>query len=318
MYNHIGMQMHGRELTIYAQYYRYTGDPDGLLIKYFGGIMGRVYMLLARRHQAQKLPKDAQAYGMLTGDANEDLGAAAISCGTSHPDSVASMGDCQTELPFISITAEAWRGFTELGPVFEELGAKHARGDIVSAGKMMVLEAGPMLTDYHTSLSRGRTVVTENGGGVCHPASMNWQGCPIRGDRHFQPYPNRTNYVYPTLDIFGMGFTYPAAMFSGALPPQVMADMVEWADVQGGMFQSNVPAPPGQMKGVCSFVELGAGWGYLLHDMVDRFQVLMYALAALGNTPGTWTAAECFAPGAFASGYAVPSQTVLPTFLRWQ
>lgn len=191
MYNHIGMQMHGRELTLYAQYYRYTGDPKGLLTQFFDGIMGRVYMLLARRHEAQKLPKNAQAYGMLTGDANEDLGAAAISCGTTHPESVAAMGDCQTELPFISITAEAWRGFSELGPVFEEIGAKQGRGDIAAAGKMMVSEAAPMLTDYHASLSRSRKV--EDKGSVCYPASMNWQGCPVDGNKHFQPYPNRTN-----------------------------------------------------------------------------------------------------------------------------
>ena len=98
----------------------------------------------------------------------------------------------------------------------------------------------------------------------------------------------------------------------------LVLSMDQWADVQGGVYQSNTPAATGAMKAVCSFVELGAGWGYLLHDMVDRFQVLMYAMAGLGNTPGTWTAAECWTPGAFSSGYAVPSQTVLPTFLRWQ
>ena len=119
MYNHIGMQMHGRELTIYAQYYRYTGDPQGLLVRYFDRVMGRVYMLLARRREAQKLPRDAQAYGMLSGDANEDLGASEIQCGTTYPQSIEAMGDCQTELPFISITAEAWRGYSELGPVYQ-------------------------------------------------------------------------------------------------------------------------------------------------------------------------------------------------------
>lgn len=88
--------------------------------------------------------------------------------------------------------------------------------------------------------------------------------------------------------------------------------------LQGGLYAVNVPHKPGQMAGVCSFVELGQGWAYLFYDMVDRFQILMYAMAALGNTPGTWTAAECFAPGGSASGYAVPSQTLLPTLLRWQ
>ena len=89
-------------------------------------------------------------------------------------------------------------------------------------------------------------------------------------------------------------------------------------DLQGGLYAVNVPHKAGQMAGICSFVQLGQGWAYLFYDMVDRFQILMYAMAALGNTPGTWTAAECFAPGGSASGYAVPSQTLLPTLLRWQ
>ena len=80
MYNHIGMQLHGRELTLYAQFYRYTGDKKGLILKHFDKIMGRAYMLLARRRAAQQLPKTAQDYGMLRGDANEDLGALLL-CG---------------------------------------------------------------------------------------------------------------------------------------------------------------------------------------------------------------------------------------------
>ena len=80
MYNHIGMQLHARELTLYAQYYRYMGDKKGLILKHFDKIMGRAYMLLARRRAAQQLPKTAQDYGMLRGDANEDLGALLL-CG---------------------------------------------------------------------------------------------------------------------------------------------------------------------------------------------------------------------------------------------
>ena len=61
------MTAHGRELTVFAQFYRYTGDRQGLLLKYFDRIMGRVYMLLARRRQAQELPKDHRAYGLVYG-----------------------------------------------------------------------------------------------------------------------------------------------------------------------------------------------------------------------------------------------------------
>ena len=112
-YNHVGMRSHGRELSVYAQYYRYTGDPHGYLTKYFDRIQGRTQMLMQRRAQALRLPPSNPAYGMLRGDGNEDLGSTEIGCGTAHPDG--NMGDCQTELPYISITAEAWGAYESCG-----------------------------------------------------------------------------------------------------------------------------------------------------------------------------------------------------------
>ena len=44
----------------------------------------------------------------------------------------------------------------------------------------------------------------------------------------------------------------------------------------------------------------------------------MYGMAAGGMTPGTWTAAECWTMGGGSSGYAAPSQSLLPTLLKWQ
>ena len=86
----------------------------------------------------------------LTGDANEDLGASEITCGT-YASSVAAMGDCQTEMAYISITAEAWRGFKELGPVFAEIGKQAGRQDIADAGAMMTAECDSMQQDFGES-----------------------------------------------------------------------------------------------------------------------------------------------------------------------
>ena len=198
MYNHIGMQLHGRELTLYAQFYRYTGDKKGLILKHFDKIMGRAYMLLARRRAAQQLPKAAQDYGMLRGDANEDLGATEITCGTTYPDGKGGPhGDCQTELPYISITPEAWRGFRELGPVLVEIGTAANRPDVVGAGKLLSAEAAPMLADFTASLQKSRRVID---GLPCHPASLNWdsdRNCPTGGEvfgHSFQPYKGRTDF----------------------------------------------------------------------------------------------------------------------------
>jgi hypothetical protein len=46
-----------------AQYWRYTGDPHGLLAQYFDRIQGRVQMLMQRRAQALLLDPSDPAYG---------------------------------------------------------------------------------------------------------------------------------------------------------------------------------------------------------------------------------------------------------------
>ena len=86
------------------------------------------------------------------------------------------MGDCQTELPYISITAEAWRGFKELGPVFAEIGKKAGREDIADAGAMMSAECDSMQADFATAMTRTAEPMTATDGAkvICHPAQANW------------------------------------------------------------------------------------------------------------------------------------------------
>ena len=48
MYNHIGMTAHGRELTVFAQFYRYTGDSKGLLLKYIDRLDISLYIAVPR------------------------------------------------------------------------------------------------------------------------------------------------------------------------------------------------------------------------------------------------------------------------------
>ena len=63
------------------------------------------------------------------------------------------------------------------------------------------------------------------------------------------------------------------------------------------------------------------GWGYglLLLDRVEDFLIMFYALASHAHTRGTWTAAEIseLDRNATSSGYCVPTQTLVPTYLKW-
>ena len=125
-------------------------------------------------------------------------GATEITCGTTFPDGKGGPhGDCQTELPYISITPEAWRGFRELGPVLVEIGTAANRPDVVGAGKLLSAEAAPMLADFTASLQRSRRVID---GLPCHPASLNWdsdRNCPTGSEvfgHSFQPYKGRKDF----------------------------------------------------------------------------------------------------------------------------
>jgi hypothetical protein len=63
------------------------------------------------------------------------------------------------------------------------------------------------------------------------------------------------------------------------------------------------------------------GWGHglLLLDRVEDFLIMFYALAAHVYTRGTWTAAEISTldRSSASSGYCVPSQTLVPLYLKW-
>ena len=74
----------------------------------------------------------------------------------------------------ISITAEAWGGFTKLGAVWKKIGAASDNDEVSAAGEAMLKAAPPMLKDFHTALARGAS--PGRNGTVCHPVSARRPG----------------------------------------------------------------------------------------------------------------------------------------------
>ena len=109
MYRGLEMAQSARILTNVAQYYEYTRDPLPLL-KYLPKIKGVSNLLLARQAIALALPSSDTAHGCLTGNDEADLFGMAID------------PRYDTEMAFMSITAEAWRGFRDLGRAMAALG----------------------------------------------------------------------------------------------------------------------------------------------------------------------------------------------------
>ena len=59
-----------------------------------------------------------------------------------------------TELPFVSIAAEYWRGLIELGAVWKHIGGVVGRDDVVEAGTAMLTEATPLHADIMAAMNR--------------------------------------------------------------------------------------------------------------------------------------------------------------------
>jgi hypothetical protein len=57
---------YGRMLTVVAEYFAYTGDAM-LLLKHRARIDGVTRLLLSLRREAEKLPRENPAYGMIAG-----------------------------------------------------------------------------------------------------------------------------------------------------------------------------------------------------------------------------------------------------------
>lgn len=302
--------MHGRQLTVFALYHSYTKDSDGLLLQYFDRIQGLVAVLRRIRAKALSLPRTHPAYGMPAGNDEADLGGSSIECGTTFGD---SPGDCQTELPYISVAAEMARGFSEMGAAWIEIGNAAGRSDVVAEGHAMVNESAAVHADLLISMTRSKipSVNGSNGGVACRPHVAGWT-CD---GMHSHPV-GQNNYKFPTLDVFCTGRTYPEAFYSGVLPPDAVSDIINWAAKNNGLF--TVP------QQWCTFNSHGWGYGLLQHDYIEQYLVFMFAVSAHAQTRGTWTASECIggldrsisSPDS-ASGYAAPSQTVIPTLIKW-
>jgi hypothetical protein len=147
------MAQYGRQLTLSAQLYRYSGGAEAdQLLKHSDKIIDIQQMLMSRRRQAQQLPKSDPSYGMIRGD--------------DESDEIFGWRVSTSELPHFSFSLEFVRGALELGPVWQEIGAAAGRPDIVAAGTELLAEVAPLSADIHAAMSAS----TVHGQAItCHP-----------------------------------------------------------------------------------------------------------------------------------------------------
>ena len=110
--------------------------------------------------------------------------------------------------------------------VWVAIGTASSRQDVVAEGHAMLNESAAVQTDLEASMERSRipAVNGSDNGVACVPHVAGWtcgRGHPV----------GRTDYKFPTLDVYCTGRTYPEAMYSGVLPAGAVADIVDWASV---------------------------------------------------------------------------------------
>ena len=299
------LAQYGRILTLAAQYYRVTAD-DELLLKHASKLLSFSSMLLHRRRAAQLLPRSDPSYGMIRGvDESDELFTAWSREGS--------------ELPHFSFSLEAWRGFHEIGPIWQHLGSIHARVDLMAAGETLVNETAPLLADVRRAIDK--SAVPVGSGLFCHPyvagegacADMNRDGPAPHARVSGTKYPYNPRASEPWRSYSGM-------LYSGGLNSSTVNMIVQHNLNRSKLSRIGVwSGGPGFDNRLMGFTAQGHGYGLLQHDLIAPLLLLLYSLMAHVCSRGTWTCFESrglpdFPP---AGGYATPSQAVVPLLLKW-
>lgn len=189
----------------------------------------------------------------------------------------------RTELPFISIAAEFWRGLVELGGVWVDAGGSAVRPDVAAAGKEMVEEEAPaLLQDLLRALNRSVVSTGEPESPRCWPYVAGVASCDSVPDA-------------PSVRDSEPWRTYSEAWWSAALPTSMVDDMLAYNRRHSKMMRLGLPSGDG--SGCCgnqlmSFTSHGWGYGLLRNDEVSAHVLALFASSAHAQTRGTWTAPE--------------------------
>ena len=281
---------YGRHLTVLAQYYSYTRDETTLLT-FHRRIRAIADLLVALREEAVKLPAEDPAYGMIVGWCEAD------SCLVSNADDHTA--------PHFALSAEAARGFHDIGEVWIEIGHRLSRQDLVREGRDLLTHAEQWIRDLHVSIER--SIVNESVppllpsiAGSKVPAC----GMPPEGD------------VY-SINGSGNWRGYSEMLHSGCLTRRMVQTIIRYQAKHGGRLLG-IPTS-GQTGKMMGFTVYGYAHGLLQHGLIREFLLFYYSHMAHLHTRGTWTASEGSATDRSdrSQPYCSPAQLTIPTLTKW-
>lgn len=216
-YRGLEMAQHGRILTVAAKLWWFSGRTDtagALLLKHAGKLQAAAALLAHRRDMALSNPaitRSSPRYGMPTGNDEADL----------WHRTTGRVGGNRTELPYYSIAAEMYRGFTDLGEALGEVGLAYLRPDLVAVGRVLVANATALLADLERSLERTAAAARARTPGGC-PISFVAGGssCVVADPEQSSALQDRENEPWRT---------YSELMYAGVFPANLTQQYLVFA-----------------------------------------------------------------------------------------
>lgn len=273
----------GRMLTVAAQYANNGGDPL-LLLKHAKRIDAIADVLLSMRAKALTLPKDDPAYGMISG--------------WSEADAVLEPDPARYMQPYFSNSAEAIRGFRDLGRVWQRIGDK-------ARGEKLVAEADALAKDLQTSITRSTLIVD---GEVIIPT--------IAGAKepfHVIMQRDRSDPQWRSYR------SWMEMLHSGMLTYNQDTNIIDYRGRHHDIMLGMPMAYGYRTYEMAGFLSYGHGYGLIRNDRIREALLMTYSSMAHQYTRGMWLAPETrrLPKDDWSSAYCGPSQLVTPLMLRW-
>ena len=173
-------------------------DPK-LVLDHLKDLQGAMGILRKRRAKGMLLSKTDPAYGLPFGNDEADLW---------HRTTEKVDGQ-RTELPYLSIAAEMYRGFHDLGETLVVIGKWYQQPAAVTEGHKMQTEAAALLTDLRTSLARTVSIATTTGGPCPFAFVAGGSSCTVAdGSQPSALQSRKFTSNPPLLVIYGCSYVY--------------------------------------------------------------------------------------------------------------
>lgn len=279
---------YARMLTNLAQYDDLTGDAD-LLLRYDQKIRSVARLLQERRDRAKQLPADNPGFGLIHGRHEAD-----ISFFTP------SLATVSYEQPYFCNSAEAARGFRDLGRVWAAIGRTRDDPELTARGEALAREGDALREDLHRAIERSILRETDP------PYVPMYAGSKTPFDRAQRHTP----------ESFAVTRAWTETLHSGMVSRETVETILAYCAAHRG---SKLGIFGGRQM-VTAFLAYGEGYGLVQHDLIREFLLFYYGLATQMYTRGTWTALEGVdldRDRGEHGPYCTPAQLSFPMVTRW-